>query len=284
MATAAGSCFACKQLLFSWQAHFKGGKATTRLGVLLVHTGDATHRSTVTTTSTAADYDSELYSSVSPQASSLATGTSSRPMSAALRDVRGSRPNSAAIAAQIEGFENDFLVSNRSSCCLVHWPRQRLDTEHAMCLLCKPCSMGVLYEAAAVAWHRGNISVRLLIARRRDSMSLVSGTGILLCLVLAVGHACTAAQIHDDEHARLLLEDVPEVEHQLEDEDEDDEHERPNMEEVIHNTKQVQHIFVVLVTPANLLAGQTPFHPHTQTHTHIHPPQPPQDSSWSSCL
>ncbi len=72
--------------------------------------GDATHRSAVTTTSTAADLDSEVYSGVSPQASSLTMGTSSRPMSAALRDVRGSRPNSAAIAAQIEGFENDFLV------------------------------------------------------------------------------------------------------------------------------------------------------------------------------
>jgi hypothetical protein len=32
-------------------------------------------------------------------------------MSAAQRDLRGSRPNSAAIAAQIEGFDNDFLVS-----------------------------------------------------------------------------------------------------------------------------------------------------------------------------
>ena len=33
----------------------------------------------------------------------------SRPLSA-LRDLRGSRPNSAAIAAQIEGFDADFLV------------------------------------------------------------------------------------------------------------------------------------------------------------------------------
>eukprot|EP00878_Enallax_costatus_P032172 GHUV01035284.1.p1 GENE.GHUV01035284.1~~GHUV01035284.1.p1 ORF type:complete len:447 (+),score=170.33 GHUV01035284.1:36-1376(+) len=68
--------------------------------------GDATYCSTVTTSS-AADYDNEMYTSVSPQASSLGTGTYSRPMS---RDVRGSRPNSAAIAAQIEGFENDFLI------------------------------------------------------------------------------------------------------------------------------------------------------------------------------
>jgi hypothetical protein len=68
------------------------------------------------TTSTAADYDSEVYSGMSPQASSLATGTSSRPMSAAQRDLRGSRPNSAAIAAQIEGFDTDFLV--RAFCCM----------------------------------------------------------------------------------------------------------------------------------------------------------------------
>jgi histone deacetylase 6 len=33
----------------------------------------------------------------------------SRPISA-LRDLRGSRPNSAAIAAQIEGFDTDFQV------------------------------------------------------------------------------------------------------------------------------------------------------------------------------
>lgn len=76
-------------------------------GVWCASAGDATHRSTLTT-STAADYDSEVYTSVSPQASSLGMGTTSRPMS---RDVRGSRPNSAAIAAQIEGFENDFMVS-----------------------------------------------------------------------------------------------------------------------------------------------------------------------------
>lgn len=35
--------------------------------------------------------------------------TSSRPMSA-YRDLRGSRPNSAAIAAQIEGFDDDFVI------------------------------------------------------------------------------------------------------------------------------------------------------------------------------
>eukprot|EP00775_Hariotina_reticulata_P011309 gene11309-11459_t len=45
---------------------------------------------------------------MSPQASSV--GAPSRPISA-VRDVRGSRPNSAAIAAQIEGFENDFLLA-----------------------------------------------------------------------------------------------------------------------------------------------------------------------------
>ncbi|KAF6260717.1 hypothetical protein COO60DRAFT_1683532 [Scenedesmus sp. NREL 46B-D3] len=107
------------------------------------------------TTSTAADYDSEVYSGMSPQASSLATGTSSRPMSAAQRDLRGSRPNSAAIAAQIEGFDNDFLI-------------------------------------------------------------------------------------HEDDHVRLLLENVPEVEHHPDNADSDDELLRPNMEEAIHSTQQEQ--------------------------------------------
>jgi hypothetical protein len=46
---------------------------------------------------------------VSAQSSATYTH-SSRPQSG-FRDLRGSRPNSAAIAAQIEGFDADFAVS-----------------------------------------------------------------------------------------------------------------------------------------------------------------------------
>lgn len=66
------------------------------------------------TCSTGAGLDSEALHSemlhdLSAQASSLAL--SSRPVTAALGPhLRGSRPNSAAIAATIEGFENDFMV------------------------------------------------------------------------------------------------------------------------------------------------------------------------------
>lgn len=65
------------------------------------------------TYSPAADADSDVLQLLSAQTSSIAL--SSRPLSAAHAGahLRGSRPNSAAIAAQIEGFENDFLV-----CCL----------------------------------------------------------------------------------------------------------------------------------------------------------------------
>jgi hypothetical protein len=71
--------------------------------------GDSTHRSTMTHSS-GVDLDSEMVHSLSAQTSSLAL--SSRPQSAAAGPpVRGSRPNSAAIAATIEGFENDFMVS-----------------------------------------------------------------------------------------------------------------------------------------------------------------------------
>ena len=69
--------------------------------------GDATHRSGFTS-SVGPDGDSEMLQSLSAQTSSLAL--SSRPMSAQA-GLRGSRPNSAAIAAQIEGFEDDFMVS-----------------------------------------------------------------------------------------------------------------------------------------------------------------------------
>lgn len=70
--------------------------------------GDSTHCSTMTHSS-GADLDSEMIHSLSAQTSSLAL--SSRPQSAAAGPpVRGSRPNSAAIAATIEGFENDFMV------------------------------------------------------------------------------------------------------------------------------------------------------------------------------
>lgn len=52
---------------------------------------------------------SEMRHNLSAQASSLAL--SSRPATAALGPhLRGSRPNSAAIAATIEGFENDYMV------------------------------------------------------------------------------------------------------------------------------------------------------------------------------
>lgn len=88
-----------------------------------------THRSAATTVSSTAEHDGELFGSsaggvaASAEAGILAgsrsissrgsgTTASSRPMSALyeLRDLRGSRPNSAAIAAQIEGFDADFLV------------------------------------------------------------------------------------------------------------------------------------------------------------------------------
>ncbi|KAF8067334.1 Ccdc96 [Scenedesmus sp. PABB004] len=79
----------------SGQASVRGGGAGAA--------GDATHRSTATcaSTATAADDDQEVYGGMS--------GASSRPVSA-LRDLRGSRPNSAAIAAQIEGFDADFVL------------------------------------------------------------------------------------------------------------------------------------------------------------------------------
>jgi hypothetical protein len=78
--------------------------------------GDGTHRSNMTcSTGTGLDSEalhSEMLHDLSAQASSLAL--SSRPVTAALGPhLRGSRPNSAAIAATIEGFENDFMVSRQ---------------------------------------------------------------------------------------------------------------------------------------------------------------------------
>jgi hypothetical protein len=69
--------------------------------------GDSTHRSNMTYGS-GTELDSEMLHNLSTQTSSLAL--SSRPASAAVQHLRGSRPNSAAIAATIEGFDNDFLV------------------------------------------------------------------------------------------------------------------------------------------------------------------------------
>eukprot|EP00877_Chromochloris_zofingiensis_P012618 jgi/Chrzof1/760/Cz01g27190.t1 len=68
--------------------------------------GDISYRSTGIES---VDADTEAYT-ISAQASSVETGTSSRPMSG-IRFLRGSRPNSAAIAATIEGFDNDFKVA-----------------------------------------------------------------------------------------------------------------------------------------------------------------------------
>jgi hypothetical protein len=48
-------------------------------------------------------------------------------------------------------------------------------------------------------------------------------------------------QINQDDNVRLLLEDVPEVEHHADDDEcSDDELLRPNMEEAIRNTQQVR--------------------------------------------
>lgn len=41
--------------------------------------------------------------------------TGSRPDSAAWQELRGSRPNSALVAQQIEGYDSDFMVSGKSS-------------------------------------------------------------------------------------------------------------------------------------------------------------------------
>jgi hypothetical protein len=48
-------------------------------------------------------------------------------------------------------------------------------------------------------------------------------------------------QINEDDHVRLLLENVPEVEHHADDDDDiDDDLLRPNMEEAIHSAQQVR--------------------------------------------
>jgi hypothetical protein len=52
---------------------------------------------------------------------------------------------------------------------------------------------------------------------------------------------CSTLQISEDDNVRLLLENVPEVEHHPDDDDDgDDELLRPNMEEAIHNAQQVR--------------------------------------------
>ena len=49
------------------------------------------------------------------------SATSSRSQSvSAMINLRGSRPNSAAIAQEIEGFEDDFMVSQNKSTVYLH--------------------------------------------------------------------------------------------------------------------------------------------------------------------
>lgn len=79
--------------------------------------GDFTHRSGMTAT-TADGGDSDLCGGNSSLAASSSRPASS-PAAAAARNVRGSRPSSAAIAAQIEGFDNDFMVLAWHGCWLL---------------------------------------------------------------------------------------------------------------------------------------------------------------------
>jgi histone deacetylase 6 len=54
--------------------------------------------------------------------SASASSKTSGPSSAVI-NLRGSRPNSAAIAQEIEGFDDDFMVRAEGSCC---WLRMTL--------------------------------------------------------------------------------------------------------------------------------------------------------------